>query len=598
MRIIFFASLICGYCHSSHHDLVIANEWSELSKAFYFIDNEDEQWEAFYYVDCYYKCSLIDFINKHVPKEYDFINYNEYFALLKLFSYLKFTRELCGASTDEVDLGKKILKEISKSPIALPEDDLTKSCSSLQEEQMTKSSPREAAEKSLSSKDSSDKLKTRNRSKSSCRSLLRAFHKTGSSSDLEHRPNIKSVSNSELGLVEKTYEERQILDLSNDNKMIRLLENTSKKIMVFNNENQEKITIDLSEKTKLGSGVQGAVFKVVTDHGPIAIKISPPNPQKWVVEDFQNEWRMLKHLGGDPNLCCLKAWDSDGTEYCYLIKDFAAGCSLFSTIYTIDDGKFIRNKANFSRKEITLISLWMLKAMQYVHSKNIIHRDIKPENIILDRETLTVKIIDFGCACEAAKGSRVFFGSKGYKGPERTEGLICAETISSDDWGIAVIIAELISKVGNWRQYVEDRSQFDEVFKKEHLEAVFSDIASSIDLLLGEQSALEYIEHELVKLREGQETEKERLSLQNQKNAKKERLRKSYNVLLLALRDFTFDGLHQRPTFGQKEKIIASLERALENERNMECEKSAKKVTNNKVKKRKQDEGKDLVHKL
>lgn len=44
------------------------------------------------------------------------------------------------------------------------------------------------------------------------------------------------------------------------------------------------------------------------------------------------------------------------------------------------------------------VVLQLLDAMQYIHSKQITHRDLKPSNILITRNGLNVKIIDFGLA--------------------------------------------------------------------------------------------------------------------------------------------------------------------------------------------------------
>lgn len=36
-----------------------------------------------------------------------------------------------------------------------------------------------------------------------------------------------------------------------------------------------------------------------------------------------------------------------------------------------------------------------MRAIEYLHSKDIIYRDLKPENIILDNEG-RIKLVDFG----------------------------------------------------------------------------------------------------------------------------------------------------------------------------------------------------------
>lgn len=49
--------------------------------------------------------------------------------------------------------------------------------------------------------------------------------------------------------------------------------------------------------------------------------------------------------------------------------------------------------------------VYVLKGVEYLHSKGIAHRDIKPENILIDKK-LKIKLCDFGFSarCRNDKG--------------------------------------------------------------------------------------------------------------------------------------------------------------------------------------------------
>jgi serine/threonine protein kinase len=59
-------------------------------------------------------------------------------------------------------------------------------------------------------------------------------------------------------------------------------------------------------------------------------------------------------------------------------------------------------------------------AVNYCHNNDVSHRDIKLDNIVVDDETLHVKLIDFGFAClyDPQKGMTDLAGTFAYMAPE------------------------------------------------------------------------------------------------------------------------------------------------------------------------------------
>lgn len=78
----------------------------------------------------------------------------------------------------------------------------------------------------------------------------------------------------------------------------------------------------------------------------------------------------------------------DMSDQYVLIMELCEGGELFQRI---------------AKKKVTLSSVpkimrQLLEVLTYIHTKGIIHRDIKPENILINKQTNTIKIIDFGIA--------------------------------------------------------------------------------------------------------------------------------------------------------------------------------------------------------
>ncbi|MHB8276975.1 MAG: protein kinase domain-containing protein [Candidatus Humimicrobiaceae bacterium] len=105
--------------------------------------------------------------------------------------------------------------------------------------------------------------------------------------------------------------------------------------------------------------------------------------------------------------------------------------------------KLIRQK-NITITEIENISVQILEALSFAHSKNIIHRDIKPSNIMI--EDGTVKILDFGIAkqelASTVTKAGLFMGSPHYVSPEQIEGHDI--DYRSDLYSFGIVLYEMI----------------------------------------------------------------------------------------------------------------------------------------------------------
>ena len=56
----------------------------------------------------------------------------------------------------------------------------------------------------------------------------------------------------------------------------------------------------------------------------------------------------------------------------------------------------LKQGRKFSAKEVVEIGIQLARALDYAHRKGIVHRDVKPGNIMLVKDSLTVKVADFG----------------------------------------------------------------------------------------------------------------------------------------------------------------------------------------------------------
>ena len=69
---------------------------------------------------------------------------------------------------------------------------------------------------------------------------------------------------------------------------------------------------------------------------------------------------------------------------------------------------------------LKLFMYQLFRSLAYIHSQGICHRDIKPQNLLLDPESATLKLCDFGSAKQLIRGELnvSYICSRYYRAPE------------------------------------------------------------------------------------------------------------------------------------------------------------------------------------
>ncbi len=119
----------------------------------------------------------------------------------------------------------------------------------------------------------------------------------------------------------------------------------------------------------------------------------------------------------------------------HILMEYLKGHDLYKIIS-------LKKYTGFDEKDMAKIIEQLLKALSFIHSKQIVHRDIKPENILFSnkKDYSTLKLIDFGLA--TTKRDKKSVGTPYYMSPEMINGDSCPK---SDIWSVGIIVYLMIT---------------------------------------------------------------------------------------------------------------------------------------------------------
>jgi formylglycine-generating enzyme required for sulfatase activity/tRNA A-37 threonylcarbamoyl transferase component Bud32 len=217
-----------------------------------------------------------------------------------------------------------------------------------------------------------------------------------------------------------------------------------------------KIIKDYRVKRLTGEGGMAMVYEVEHQllHVRQALKVLKIDlvRNENIRKRFLAEARSMARMS-HPNIVKVIDLIDDGDDVAF-IMEYIEG-------ETLKD--YLHRKGKLNDDEILSLFPQMLKAVDYVHSQNLVHRDIKPSNFMLDRAG-NIKLMDFGIAKNTdtanpeytQTGTSMQMGTPMYMSPEQiteTKNV----TAQSDIYSLGVVLWQMV--MGR-RPFESDLSDF------------------------------------------------------------------------------------------------------------------------------------------
>ena len=179
------------------------------------------------------------------------------------------------------------------------------------------------------------------------------------------------------------------------------------------------------------------------------VVIKEINKANTTSNDFKRELKCGKYLAKHPNIITTHdlAYET-GSSY-VMVQDYASGGDLFDAIEPEVGLKESTAKAYLGQ---------ICRAVEFMHSKNLVHRDIKPENIVLsDKDSSSLQLIDFGMTQRAGARISCIGGTIFYIPPEicnysERYGYIIDP--SSDTWSVGIVLFCMLTGSFPWEQAI------------------------------------------------------------------------------------------------------------------------------------------------
>nr|XP_031831452.1 mitogen-activated protein kinase kinase kinase 7-like isoform X1 [Nomia melanderi] len=193
---------------------------------------------------------------------------------------------------------------------------------------------------------------------------------------------------------------------------------------------------EIEKEQVVGKGSFGIVWKGKWKGQYVAVKYINSEGEK---KAFTIEVRQLSRVV-HPNIVKLYGACTNPMNPVCLVMEYAEGGSLYNVLHCNPQPRYTAGHA-------MSWALQCARGVAYLHNmkpKPLIHRDLKPPNLLLVMGGQTLKICDFGTACDLNTYMTNNKGSAAWMAPEVFEGSKYTEKCDVFSWG--VILWEILSR--------------------------------------------------------------------------------------------------------------------------------------------------------
>lgn len=206
----------------------------------------------------------------------------------------------------------------------------------------------------------------------------------------------------------------------------------------------------------IGKGGMGSVYSAFDPklHRDVAIKLLPSGASEKEIRRFEDEARAAARLSHPAIVKILSVAADQGRHF--IVMERIHGNSLAQEIQwslsptsaptatrllpTFDHADYIST--------VTMLVAQAAEGLHAAHSAAIVHRDIKPSNLLIDSQTGSIHIVDFGVARDMRFSRRTVtgnvLGTPQYMSPEQIRGDRTVGS-SSDTYSLGVVLYELLT---------------------------------------------------------------------------------------------------------------------------------------------------------